>query len=813
MIYLFEMFELDAANFCLYHESRRVPLEPRALRVLLLFVENPGKLLQKDFILETVWKDTFVEESTLTRAVAILRKQLGDDARAPTYIETIPTLGYRFIANVKTKGSETQANAQSLSERPATPEMPSLQPGSEQDGGAPSPLPREMSGNEVPGADPFTSGKQSQSIPWSKWSLLLVLLLTAGGTVFWWRLHHRAVREEKKTIVLSEFENSTGDAVFDGTLREGLTVQLEQSPILSLVSEPRIRNTLRLMSRSPETRLTAELAREVCQRTDSAAMLDGSIAPLGSQYVITLHATNCNTGDILDTEQVQAARKEDVLRVLSTVASDLRSRLGESLASIKSLDTPLDEATTSSLDALKAFSESGRVENQSGSAAAIPLAQRAVELDPEFATAWAILGRLYGDIGQEQSSAESTAKAYQFRGHASDHERFFIDASYEMQVTGNLEKAEQTCETWAQIYPNDAGSYGFRAGLILRVFGQYEKAIENAEHLVAIHPDFALAYHFVALNDIALGRYKHAQQISKYAANRNLHSPYYALDQFRLAFLAADKAAVERVVTTDEKMPGSEEMLAGQRASSLAFHGQLEKAREVSEASVNFMRQSGRQEAAARSQSGAALREAFLGNREDAKRLASAALSLSKGRDAEYGAAFALALSGDANQAKALADDLKTRFPEDTSVRFHYVPTVRALLALHRHDAAKAIELLQANVPYELGSPQSSFSGFYGVLYPVYVRGLAYLALHRGEAAAGEFRKILDHPGTVVNDPIGSLAHLQLGRAYAQSGDVMRAKTAYEDFLTLWKGADQGLTILKQAQLEYARLADPVRQR
>ena len=353
--------------------------------------------------------------------------------------------------------------------------------------------------------------------------MLVVLLIgrrsrpSSGGN-----FTQRPVHEKKLTIVVSDFENSTGDPVFDGTLREGITVQLEQSPVLSFVSEPRIRSTLLLMNQPVDSRLTPVLAREVCQRTNSAAMLDGSIASLGSQYVITLHATDCATGDNLDTEQVQAAKKEDVLRTLSDVAASLRGRLGESIASIKSLDTPLDEATTSSLDALKAFSESGRVGNQSGSAAAIPLAQRAVELDPKFAMAWAMLGRLYGDVGQEQSSTDSTAKAYDFRDHASDHEKFFIVVSYEIQVTGDLEKAEQTCETWSQIYPNDTGGYGFRAGAILRVFGSYEKAVGNATHLVAIHPDFALGYHFVAFNDIALGHYAEARQVVDNATARKL---------------------------------------------------------------------------------------------------------------------------------------------------------------------------------------------------------------------------------------------------------------------------------------------------
>ena len=800
MVYLFENYALSDVEFCLYREGGRVPVEPRALRVLLLFVQNPGKLLQKDFILEAVWKTAYVEESTLTRAVAILRKQLGDDPRAPTYIETVPTLGYRFIAKVEvspdgvalpgTEGVDARPDAVSVAGSPLALETQRPSPELEQGGDESFRGPRR----------PFLARRRSRGM------LLLGVLLVAGGIASWWRVRHRVARDEKKTIVVSDFENSTGDAVFDGTLREGLTVQLEQSPILSLVSEPRIRSTLGLMSRSPESRLTAQLAREVCLRTDSAAMLDGAIALLGSQYVITLHATNCNTGDLLDTEQVQVASKEEVLRALGGVASRLRNRLGESVPSIDHLDTPLDEATTSSLEALKALSEADRVENQSGSAAAIPLAQRAVELDPGFAMAWAILGRLYGDIGQEKSSAESTAKAYEFRNHASDHERFFIEASYEMQVTGNLERAEQTCETWAQIYPNDAGSYGFRAGLILRVFGQYERAVQNAEHLVVIHRAFAMAYHFVALNDIALGRYQDARQAGEQAAARNFNIPYYALDQFRLAFLTGDEAAMTRVAAAGRKLPGSEDMIAGQQASSFAYHGQLAKARAVSEGAVNFMQQSGRREAAARSQSGAALREGFFGNGQEAKRLASAALALSSGRDAEYGAAIALALADDNSQAEVLANDLEARLPEDTSVRFDYVPTVRALVAVNRQDAQRAIDLLQVNVPYELGSPQSSFSGFYGVLYPVYVRGLAYLMLHRGREALIEFQKILDHPGLVANDPIGALAYLQLGRASIEAGDKVRARAAYDELLKLWKAADDQLPVVKQARLEGARL-------
>lgn len=783
------------------------------MRVLLLFVQNPGRLLQKSFILETVWTATFVEESTLTRAITILRKQLGDDPRAPTFIETVPTLGYRFIAKVETASpteqTETQADPRSLQDSLVVPDLQPLSPEAEHEEAGSSEPSKAIEDGEHLASASLLPGRQRQAAQSRYWIFLIVLLLAAAGSLIWWKRHSRPVREDKRTIVISDFDNSTGDAVFDGTLREGMTVQLEQSPVLSLVSKPRIRSTLLLMNQPVDSRLTPVLAREVCQRTNSAAMLDGSIAALGSQYVVTLHATDCVTGDSLDTEQVQVDRKEDVLRALSDVAASLRSRLGESIASIKSLDTPLDEATTSSLDALKAFSESGRVGNQSGSAAAILLAQRAVELDPKFALAWAMLGRMYGDIGQEQASAESTAKAYEFRDHASDHEKFFIVASYEIQVTGDLEKAEQTCETWSQIYPHDTGGYGFRAGAILRVFGSYERAVEVATHLDAIHPDFALGYHFAAFNDIALGHYADARRVVGDATARHFSNPFLALDQYRLAFLAGDEAAMQRVVAAEEKLPGSKDIFFNQLASTLAYHGQVDSARKVSKDAVELMKESGRREAAARLEAGSALREAFFGDQAQARRLAQSTVGLSNNRDAEFGAAFAFALSGDSTQANALIGDLEKRLPEDTSVHFHYSPAVRALVALNAHDPMKAINLLQANIPYELGSPQSSFDGFYGVLYPIYVRGLAYLMLHRGSDAASEFRKILDHPGIVANDPIGALASLQLGRAYVQSGDVTRARAAYKDFETLWKNSDPELPLWKQSRLEFTRIQAP----
>jgi DNA-binding winged helix-turn-helix (wHTH) protein len=788
LLYRFDKYEVNDEEFYLSRQGVRVALEPKALRVLLFFVQSPGRLLQKDAILQAVWKGSIVEESTLSRAVAILRKQLGDDPRSPTFIETVPTQGYRFIATVEASSKPVPAGEP----EPEAAELRSRGHG--------APPPDEAMADDTAHLS-VRPGKRSKLI-----LAVLAAALVLAAPLLWIKLHPRPNLTARQALIIGEFANSTGDPVFDETLRQGLKVQLEQSPLLVLVSETRIRNTLLLMNHSADTPLTPDIAREICQRTGSAAALEGAIASLGSQYVLTLQASMCASGEIIATEQVQAVRKEDVLRALSDIASKFRGRIGESLASIRTFDTPLDEATTASLKALKAFSESNRLENLKGSAAAIPLAQRAVELDPKFALAWAVLGRLYGDIGLELLSAQSTAKAYEFRDHASDPERFFIVASYEMQVTGNLEKAEQTCESWARIHPRDPGAYGFRAGVILRVFGRYQDAGKTARQLLGIHPDFALAYHFVALNDIALGRLAEARAVLANAAEHGLEIPYYSLDRYRLAFLAGDESEENRVTTTYGNSPGTQDMLAGQQAASLAYGGRLDQARAISLNQVSLLQQVGRREAAARAQAAAALREAFFANRDMAERAAVEAVNLSKGRDAEYGAAFALALNGNVALAQPLADDLDKRFPEDTSVRFHYLPAVRALIALAQSDPARAIDLLRANTPYELGAPQSSFSGFYGVLYPVYVRGLAYLAMHRGAQAAAEFQKILDHPELVVDDPIGALAHLEIGRAYADTQDNERAKEAYQDFLLLWKRADPEIPLLKEARNELSRL-------
>jgi eukaryotic-like serine/threonine-protein kinase len=626
----------------------------------------------------------------------------------------------------------------------------------------------------------------------------------AGGALFY--SHRSPALTEKDTIVLADFDNRTGDPVFDGTLRQGVAVQLEQSPFLSLISEERIQQTLRLMGQPADTRFTPDIAREICERTASAVVLDGSITSLGSQYVLGLRAQDCRTKEVLAEEQVQAARKEDVLNALGQVASKFRTRVGESLTTVEKHNTPLAEATTSSLEALKAYSAGWKVVSLTGSAAAVPFFQHAIEIDPKFAMAYASLGRMYGDLGESDLSAKNTSQAYQLRDRASDNEKFFISASYDMQVTGNLEKAQQTCESWAQTYPRAMIPHGFLSGIIYPVSGKYEKAVEESKRVIELDPDFAIGYNILAISYAYLDRLSEAENTLQRASARKLEIPDLLVERYDLAFLRNDKAEMEREAAVGQRTSGAEDWISDHEAFVLAYSGHLQQARVASRHAADLAQQSTRAESAALYETGAALREAFFGNALAARQNAMAALELSKGREVEYGAAFALALARDSARSQNLANDLERRFPEDTSVRFSYLPSLRALLALNNHQPSKAVEMLQVAVPYELGAPGSSFYGFFGAFYPVYVRGLSYLGAHQGAEAAAEFQKILDHRGVVVSDPIGALAHLQLGRALVLSGDRAEAKAAYEDFLTLWKDADPDIPIFKEASAEYEKL-------
>lgn len=800
-VFRFADFVLDTRAGTLHKRGVRLKLHRQPFDVLLLFVEHPGEVITREDLQQKLWPaDTFVDfENGLNAAIKKLRQALGDLTEAPRYIETVPRIGYRFIAPVKTAGAETPDGSL---------EIPGTRPLALTS--TPSEASEELHARQSPGALPGAGA-------WT-WPIKLGLLvggalaLTALIALIGYERHRWAntstahALTEKDTIVLADFANTTGDPVFDETMRQGMVVQLEQSPFLSLISEERIQHVLQLMGQPAGARLTPEIARELCERTGSAAVLEGSIASLGSQYVLGLRATNCSTGDLLDEEQAQAARKEDVLNALSQIASTFRTRVGESLTTVAKHDKPLAEATTPSLEALKSYSTALKVLFSTGSAAALPLFQRAIEIDPQFAAAHAWLGRMYGDLGETALSAESTSKAYQLRDRASDPEKFFITASYDLQVTGNMEKAEQTCELWIQTYPREMVPHSLLSGIILPALSKYEQAVEEGKKTTQLDPDFAIGYNVLAYSYLYLDRIAEAESALHQAAERKLDIPDFLIQRYDIAFLKGDAAGMQREVAGAQGKTRVQDWNSNHQAFALAYVGHLREARDMSRVAVDLAQQEGQHERASLYEAAAALRESFFGNAVAARQHANVALELSTARDTEYGAAVALALAGTQPKAEKIADDLEKRFPEDTSVRFSYLPTLRALFALNRREPSQAIELLDISSPSELGAPHSSFFGFFGALYPVYVRGSAYLAEQQGANAAREFQKILDHRGTVVSDPIGALARLQLGRAFAMSGDKAKAKAAYQDFLTLWKGADRDIPILKQAKAEFDKL-------
>jgi tetratricopeptide (TPR) repeat protein len=519
-----------------------------------------------------------------------------------------------------------------------------------------------------------------------------------------------------------------------------------------------------------------------------------------------LRAKNCRTGDVLDEEQVQAARKEDVLNALTQIASKFRKRVGESLITVEKHDTPLADATTPSLEALKAYSMGWKVAASQDDAAAVPFFKHAVEIDPKFAIAYASLGLMYGSMGETEVGTEHTRRAYELRDRASDREKFFITAYYDGRATGNQEKAQQTCEAWAQAYPREWTPHAFLSGFIYPVLGEYEKAAEESQKTIDLAPDFGVGYAHLGYNSVNLGRLGEAENAAGRASERKIEIPLLALLRYDVAFLKGDSGGMQREVAAARGKSGAEELISDHQAFALAYSSHLQEARKMLRRASDLALQAAHREKAAIFETRAALWEAFYGNTPAAKPAATAALALARNREVQYGAALALAIAGDSSQAQTLTNDLERSFPEDTSVKFNYLPTVRAFLALNHGDPAKAIELLQVAVPYELGQPRSSQGGFFGALYPVFARGQAYLVARQGAEATKEFQKILDHPGTMVGDPISVLAHLQLGRAYAMSGDIAKAKAAYQDFLTLWRDADPDIPILKEAKAEYAKL-------
>jgi eukaryotic-like serine/threonine-protein kinase len=657
--------------------------------------------------------------------------------------------------------------------------------------------------NATPAADAGSQrakGRPYKATALGTAAVIVAAALAAGGYFY---LHRAPVLTEKDSIVVADFMNSTGDPVFDGTLRQGLSAQLEQSPFLNIVSDELIAQTLALMNHPKQPRLTQELARDVCQRTASAATIEGSISSLGTEYVLGLRAVNCRTGDLLAETQATAVGKEEVLDALGGAATKIRSKLGESLASVQKYDALAEGVTTPSLEALQAYTlGSQTIDVANDYIAGIPLFEQAISLDPNFAMAYLRLGQSYQPVGEMDRCAENTRMAYALRERTSESEKLAISSFYELVVTGNLEAARASYQLWTQTYPHDEEPQA-NLWAIYAFMGDYENAHTAAIRAAKLNPASGNNYVNLTYSYQWIDQIDQAKANAQQGREHNVDSPWFPLVLYNVDFLEHDAAGMEQQVASATGRTGVDDQILFLESETAAYHGAFAKAQELTRRSADSAQRINEKETAGEYEAHDAVREALVGNLAFAKHEAETALAAARGRNVEGFSAIALALAGETSQAERLADDLNRRFPEDTIVKFDYLPMIRSALLLPTHDSGRAIEALAVSTPYELGETNSSFTF---ALYPVYLSGEAYLAAKHGAEAVRDFQKILDNDGVVGNEPIGALAHLGLGRAYVLAGDNAKAKTAYEDFLALWKDADPDIPILKQATAEYSQL-------
>ena len=811
----FGVFELNLDTEDLRKSGTVVKLPPQPLRLLALLAGRAGQVVTRTEIQEQLWgEETYVDfDHGVNKCINQIRTALGDSSENPVYVETLPRHGYRFVAPVVTKtlpAPQPKEIESDPGQRSRPPVLITSRTKATAAAAEPEASDLLLLPDEKPAAGPVEvvlTKKPQSKFSWIGLAVLLVVAAAIGGALYWrWRAHKAPVLTDKDTIVLADFDNKTGDPVFDDTLKQGLAIQLEQSPFLNLISQSKIIRTLKLMERPADATLTPEVAREVCQRTGSKAMLTGSIASLGSQFVIGLKAVNCESGDVLMEVQEQAPRKEAVLKALDAAAITLRSKLGESLGSVQKYATPLEEATTPSLEALQAFSQALKTVSSKGLAASIPFFQRAVELDPNFALAYASVAAIYKNLNEAGLSAENARKAYVLREKVSERERFRIEAYYLLLTTGELEKAAQSYESWQQAYPRDYQPYA-NLGYIYDLHGQFDRALKQYLSAVRVHPNDMTSYVNLAGTYADLNRLEEAEVAFKEAEVRGLNSENLLSSRYLIAFAKGDTAQMQQAAQAAIGKPGTEDLLLATQADTEAWHGRLHGAGQLTRRAMDSALRNGAKETAATYQAAATLRLVESGYRAQARVDANAALKLAPNRDVRNMAALALARAGDTSGAERLVADLDREFPLDTIVQNYWLPTIRAAIALERKDPNRAVELLKQASTVELGQPTQ----IEVYLCPAYLRGEAYLMLHNGSAAAAEFQKFIDHYGLVMNFPWGALARLGLARAYALQAETDpaardKARAAYQSFLTLWKDADPDITVLIQAKNEYRRL-------
>jgi DNA-binding winged helix-turn-helix (wHTH) protein/tetratricopeptide (TPR) repeat protein len=786
-LYEFGPYRLDPGRRLLLRDGDPVAITSKAFEILLILVEHSEQVVLKDELMKELWPNTFVEEANLTQHISMVRKALGETPQDHRYIVTSPGKGYCFTAGVRVisqngadpvlgNGSISRAVIEQTEEIPAqaTPEC------------------------RVPDNGRLVRpGKRSPRFRWIAAGIAMIVAigLLAGGL---WLFYPRTqLLSKKDLIVVADFANTTGDVMFDETLRQGLAVELEQSPFFNLVTEERVRQVLRMMGQPADAKLTPETAREICERTASAAVLNGTIAPLGSDYVLGLRAVDCRDGRVLDEEQAQAAKKEDVLNALSQIASRFRTRVGESMATIEKYDTPLVDATTPSLEALKAYSLGRKKMATEGNIAARPFYSRAVELDPNFALAYAALSVTYANQREPALAAQNISKAYALRAKVSERERLYIESYYYWIGTGELEKAVPVLEQYQQAYPGYYSPYNI-LGFIYRVrLGNPQKALEQAREAMRLDPNQALSYYNLGLDYIFLDRLEEAEAVLRQAEERKLENDGIPKARYVLAFLKGDTARMAQAASAAVGKRGQEDEIIAAQADTEAWYGRLKNARELKHRVMDSALHNNDKEAAAFAEAEGALLEAAAGNLKLARADVNSALKLAPDRNVREATALVMARTGDTAAAEKLAAVLDKDFPLDTQVQRYWLPAIRAAIVLERKDPGQAVEFLRVTNAIELGDNR---------LIVVHLRGEAYLMLHDGSHAAAEFQKFVDHRTLVANSEWGALARLGLARAYSMQGNIEKARTAYQEFLMLWKDADPDLPILLAAKREYVAL-------
>jgi hypothetical protein len=730
------------------------------LQVLKVLVERSGEIVTREELRAEIWSaDTFVDfDNSLNTAVNKLRDVLGDTSSSPTFIETVPRRGYRFIAPVTSNGHEA-----------TTP--------------------------PVAAAEPHRI----------KWKLVAaavagVLLVTASAI---WYLRPAHPPAEKNTIVLADFVNRTGDAVFDATLRQGLSVQLRQSPLLRAIPEEQIAETLQMMGRAANSQLSPEIAREVCERNNAAVALDGSIALIGKSYDLVLRAIDCASGDSLASIEAKAQDKDHVLDAVSNLASDMRTKLGESLSSVRRYDTPLARATTPSLEALRCYTQGMQTLSKFEYTESLSWFQKATELDPNFALAYWVMGDVYATLGENTSAIQYTQTAFELRDRVSERERALIEAHYYYYVLGDVEKARRSCEILSKTYPYSEDAHTSVAAFA-EVVGQFDVGLTEYLEALRLAPRRSFLYRDVAYTYLLLDRIDDASAVLARAHQANLDANLAPI-LYSIAFYHDDLSEMARQVATSAGKPEIEDLVLAMDADTAAYSGQLGKARALSGRAAQLAERSEQKGNNPSYYASSAVREALFGNAHEAQQQATLAMKSGANRDITYAVALASALAGDTQRGQVLTDELATNFPQDTVVKCNYLPTLRAKLAIKRSNPQQAIDILATTGTCDLGLPAYSYYNWAN-LYPAYVRGEAYLASHHGNEAAAEFEKVIAHRGLVLNEPIGALAQLELGRAYLLSGDTAKSRAAYRNFLALWKNADPDIPVLKQAKAEYAKL-------